>query len=110
LASGGAGHSRNKAASRGLIGSGNKRLINQSSNHTLGGNGVAEQIGQSNHLSSMDLSGNKYSGSQLIPTSMITGGEQTQSQFQLNYQNQKQAQMARNGRGSNLVSTYLKGI
>jgi len=68
-----AGHSRNKA-SRGLIGSGNKRMINQSSNHTIAGNGLAETAGQTNHLSSMDLSGNKYSGSQLIPTSMITEG------------------------------------
>jgi len=34
-----AGHSRNKA-SRGLIGSGNKRMINQSSNHTIAGNGL----------------------------------------------------------------------
>jgi hypothetical protein len=41
---------------------------------------------------------------------MLSGAEQTQSQFQLNYQNQKQAHMARNNRGSNLVSTYLKGI
>jgi hypothetical protein len=70
LSSGHSGHSRNKA-SRGLIGSGNKRMINQSSNHTIGVNGIADSGGQSNHLSSMDLSGNKYAGSQLIPTSMI---------------------------------------
>lgn len=61
ISGGQSGHSRNKAASRGLIGSGNKRMINQSSNHTIGG--LGEVTNQSNHLSSMDLSGNKYSGS-----------------------------------------------
>jgi hypothetical protein len=48
-------------------------MINQSSNHTIGVGIVDGGVGPSNHLSSMDLSGNKYSGSQLIPTSMING-------------------------------------